>query len=342
MKGMLPVAYRQRAMNVLPRWFLLLFFASVLSACVTHQNAPADAVELPESGFRVIAGQTYTPADWPQELHADIYLPQQEGAKPAVLLVHGGGWERRSPEDLVFVAETLAEAGFVVFNVAYRFAPQHQFPAQLHDLQVAMQWIHRHADQYQVDVQQIGAFGYSSGAHLVSLLGVVAGTGDALDQPHGGPLSRPAAVVAGGTPSDLRKFPAGRLVPQFLGGTLAEIPQVFAAASPVYHVHRGAPPFFLYHGTMDYLVPVDHATDFATTLEAHGVVVETYLMHLRGHVTAFLTSGHAVRAAARFLRSNMAPVDLATCVRTGSQGDRCVTGWLAGAGFRSERVALIR
>lgn len=289
------------------RKLLLTLTTALVAGCATHHNAPEQVTELPDYTHRVIEDQVYTPADWPEPLRADIYLPETRKAQrlPAVLLVHGGGWEGGSPDDVAHIATKLSRNGFVVFNVNYRLAPAYRFPAPLQDLQQAMRWIHTHAARFSVDPQRIGAFGYSAGAHLVSLLGVVAGSGHALDTPFGGPQTRPAGVVAGGTPSDLRKFPGGRLVPQFLGDTLQENPGLFAAASPAWHVSSGSPPHFLYHGTLDYLVPVDHATDLAARLAEHGVAVETYLMHGRGHITAFVTARRAVRAAADFLHRHL-------------------------------------
>ena len=282
----------------------IVFLLAVLSAaCATHTGKQADAgtQTLPETEFRVVRNLTYSPEGWPQELRADVYLPRGSGPFPAVLVVHGGGWEGRSPEDMAGVSERLASQGFVAVNISYRFAPVYQFPAQLHDVQQAMHWIQRNAQDYNIDRAQVAALGYSAGAHLVSLLGVVAGSGGELDSPYGGPETKPYAVVAGGTPSDLRKFTGGTLVPQFLGGTIEQIPDTFAAASPVVHVHDGAPPFFLYHGGADLLVSDDHATDFRARLEEAGVYTELYLLKWRGHLTAFATSGSAIDEAMQFL-----------------------------------------
>lgn len=280
--------------------FLMVVF---LAACATHAGKDADAATqaLPETEFRVVRNLTYSPAGWPEELRADVYQPHGSGPFPAVLVVHGGGWERRSPEDMAGISERLASQGFVAVNISYRFAPAYQFPAQLHDVQQAMHWIQRNAQDYNIDRSQVAALGYSAGAHLVSLLGVVAGSGGELDRPYGGPETKPYAVVAGGTPSDLRKFTGGTLVPQFLGGTIDQIPETFAAASPVVHVHNGAPPFFLYHGAADLLVSDDHATDFRARLDQAGVYTELYLMRWRGHLTAFATSGSAIDEAMQFL-----------------------------------------
>ncbi len=285
---------------------VLLSASAFLNACVNYSaNDQADTV-LRRNSYHVVEAQPYTPPGWPQELMAEVYLPSGDGLHPAVLVVHGGAWAGRNPSDIRGTCKQLAARGFVAVNVAYRFAPEHQFPAQLHDMQQAMRWIHANAERYSIDTRRIAALGYSSGAHLVSLLGLVADTGGDLDRPYGGPLTRPAAVIAGGTPSDLRKFKGGTLVPQFLGGRLNEIPEVYAQASPVEHIHGEAPPFFIYHGASDKLVSADHATDFYEALQGAGVPSELYMLKLHGHVTAFvLSNGFAVKEGMRFLQRVM-------------------------------------
>jgi acetyl esterase/lipase len=62
-----------------------------------------------------------------------------------------------------------------------------------------------------------------------------------------------------------------------------------------------APPFFLFHGGMDSLVPFSQAIRFRGAFQAHRVHSELYETHLRGHVTSFLTAGDAVDKAIGFL-----------------------------------------
>ncbi|WP_051496563.1 alpha/beta hydrolase [Halomonas sp. BC04] len=268
-------------------------------------SATQDTPAQPPYTFQRLSRQTYTPADWPEPLGADIYLPDTPGQtrRPAALVVHGGGWQNRSPQDMRGIAERLASEGFVVANVQYRFAPTYPFPAQLHDLQQAMAWLHRKADEddWRIDTDRIVGVGYSSGAHLVSLLALKGAVGT-LSQPYGGEHARLAAVLAGGTPSDLFKFDDGRLVVEFLGGKRAEVPEQYELASPARHISPDAPPFFLFHGTWDRLVPVDHATDFHALLQQAGIESELYRQPLRGHITSFLTSGRAIGAGIDFLR----------------------------------------
>lgn len=283
---------------------LVISLSLLLSACVTHRGAPPEtsSVELPDTSYELLTNQRYTPEDWPESLEADVYRPIGEGPFPAVLTVHGGGWERRTRQDMAGLAEQLAQSGFVAINISYRFAPAYEFPAQLHDLQQAMHWIHANAKQFRIDRDKVSALGYSAGAHLVSLMAVVAGTDSELDQPYGGLVTRPVAVISGGTPSDLRKFTGGTLVPQFLGGTIDEIPEVFAQASPVTHIHKEAPPFFLYHGGSDLLVSDDHARDFYQALRDKDIYAELYILKLHGHIAAYLNSDKAVAEGMRFLQ----------------------------------------
>lgn len=258
--------------------------------------------------FQALPAMPYTPDDWPQTLNARVLLPDSAASgaeadaalRPAALLVHGGGWQNRSPRDMEPIAEQLASRGFVTVNIEHRFAPAHQFPAQLHDLQQVMAWLHANAEAWRVDTERVVGVGFSSGAHLVSLL-ALAGAEGPLAEPHGGDHARLAAVVAGGIPSDLFKFPDGRLVVEFLGGTRAEVPKQYALASPARQINGTPPPFFLFHGTWDRLVPLDHSTDFQAALVESGGEAELYLQRGRGHFLSFLTRGGAIDAGIDFL-----------------------------------------
>ncbi len=184
-------------------WLLpVLLFA--LNGCTTYINAPdtPSSATLPQTdAFQVYENLVYTPPDWPEALRADVYLPDTPGVakRPAALVVHGGGWQGRSKDDMTDIAKRLARSGIVAVNVTYRFAPQYKFPAQLHDMQQAMAWIHENANAWGIDTSRIAGVGYSSGAHLVSLLALVASEDGALNQP-----------TAGSLPSWQQWFPGAR------------------------------------------------------------------------------------------------------------------------------------
>lgn len=284
---------------------------ALFSACATHVGKPDTAVAATQPSrhaFTVERDQVYSPEGWPQALRGDVYRPAAEGLRPAVLLIHGGGWEvpdRR--HQMESIARRLAERGYVVMNATYRLAPAHQHPAPVEDLQQALLWMRTRSAALSIDPTRMATFGYSAGGHLAALMGSMTApiTGATTGALSGGltasqaPLVR--AVVAGGAPTDLSKWRSGRLVVQYLGGTRDEMPARYAAASPVTHIKPGHPPVFLYHGQADDLVPVDHSLDYKAALDRAGIRNELYLTRGLGHITAFLLDGPAVEAAIGFL-----------------------------------------
>jgi len=222
-------------------------------------------------------------------------------------MVHGGGWAARDKGDMDKISRELVRHGYAVLNINYRFAPVYRYPSQLMDLQQALKWIANHSSRYDLDLDRISAWGYSSGAHLVALLAGYNYTENSmLEQDCNVPRIR--AVVAGGVPSDLRKFKDGPILKRFLGGSRDQMPGVYADASPVFHVSTDDPPVFLYHGNLDLLVRVDHSTDYHEALRDQGVDSGLYLHAARGHATMFLFGGDAREKAIRFIkRTNAAP-----------------------------------
>jgi acetyl esterase/lipase len=282
---------------------LILVTGSVLAGCSTYLG-PDPAADPGDEAYaidRVIEGIVYTPEDWPQALAGDLYLPARRGSLPVVLAVHGGGWANRSRDDMQDISRKLARHGYAVFNIGYRFAPRYIYPAQLHDLQQALRWLSANSARYRLDTERVNTWGYSSGAHLAALLGSYEDADGAADLP------RVNAVVAGGTPSDLRKYDDSPIVMRFMGGDRDQMPDRYADASPVSHIGAGDPPVFLYHGKLDYLVTVDQATDYYQALHTAGIDAELYLQSWRGHMSMFLFGGDAEDRAIAFLnRQNAA------------------------------------
>lgn len=270
------------------------------AACAFRADGPAGASPVSTAEYRVQRHLIYTPADWPQQRQADLWLPRGPGPHPAVLLVHGGGWERGTRSDMDDIAERLARRGYAAVSVSYRFAPEHLFPAPLHDLQQALRWMRAHAEQYGFDPRRIAAWGYSAGGQLAALLGVIGGN-DALDAPHGGEQARVRAVVAGGTPFDLSRYENSPLTSRYLGATREENPALHALASPITHVSPGDAPMFIYHAGWDAVVPLEPAEAMKAALDAAQVPAELFVVKDHGHFTLFLLDQASAQAAIDFL-----------------------------------------
>lgn len=270
------------------RFISLLAMASASMAC--HANPTMAA---PKSRFVIRKDVAFTPGTWPSRLLADLYIPLADEPTPAVLLIHGGGWngtERRS--DMDGIARNLAKRGYFVMNATYRLTPDWKFPAQTQDLEQALAYMRKNSDELNIDTSRIATFGYSAGGHLAALIG--------LD-----PANDVKAIVAGGAPTDLSFWPDGRLTGLLLGGPVKGNEAIYRMASPVHQVKKDSPPVFIYHGTADDLVPIEHPKAFVSVLEKNGVLHKTYWIEGRSHIMSHLFPAGAIREATDFLDQHL-------------------------------------
>jgi acetyl esterase/lipase len=238
--------------------------------------------------------------------HLDICLPAIPKtapltARPAIVEVHGGSWayDDESDPDWQDVCQWLASIGYVTANVDYRLAPAHPFPAGIHDVEAAVEWMRAPAQtsRYGIDPRQIGAFGGSAGGNLVSLLGTL-GSGSTSTG------HRVAAVAEMSGPIDLTASGPERHhflihVRQYLNcTTLTSCPQA-AQASPDHHVDSSDPPFFVSNST-DELIPLEQSANFVKVLRSKGVSTTFVTLEGQKHSIAGLDPAMRSRIAAFF------------------------------------------
>jgi acetyl esterase/lipase len=213
------------------------------------------------------------------ELHVDIYEPAAPGAgiHPAVMLIHGGGWDSLDKSTMRSMGQLLARSGFVGFAADYRLfnGKQNRWPAQLDDVQRAVRWVRANAAKYHVNPERIGAFGHSAGAQLAALLGME-DTRDNSDPALAKYSSKVQAVVDVSGPTDftVEHDPDGiAYLTNFLGGDYSKHPEVWRDASPAFHVSKADAPFLIVHGTRDESVPISQAQELFDKLQSAGVPV---------------------------------------------------------------------
>ena len=97
---------------------------------------------------------------------ADVIVPVGEGPHPVLVYLHGGGWVCGSPKTHRKLAHRFAEAGYLVFNVDYRLAPEHPFPTPFEDCLAATRWAHREAARFGGDATRLAIGGDSAGGNL--------------------------------------------------------------------------------------------------------------------------------------------------------------------------------
>jgi acetyl esterase/lipase len=252
------------------------------------------------------------------ELRLDLYVPDVRPA-PVCIWLHGGGWMRgargdRAEQRLV----PMAESGVAVAAVEYRLSGQATFPAPLDDARAAVRWLRAHAADHGLDAARVGAWGASAGGHLAALLAL---TADGSDAEMGD--SSVQAVVTWFVTSDLvqREFdvPEGP-PPPFLTGpapepsrearllgveSVRENRALALAASPVTHVHPGAPPFLLVHGDRDGMVPSEQSRQLYRALRAEGADATLWLLHGANHEDPAFEEPASLAAVAAFFRQHL-------------------------------------
>src|SRR5262249_40671632 len=130
-------------------------------------------------------------------LQGDLYLPKGTGPFPALVAVHGGGWQQGVRGQFQFWGPYLAAHGYALFTISYRLAKKgtKTFPHAVHDVVAAVQFLRANAADHRIDPERLALFGASAGAHLASLAALGANAGKFLDGYPGDPQAKASAKV---------------------------------------------------------------------------------------------------------------------------------------------------
>lgn len=233
----------------------------------------------------------------------DVHRPADPNGY-GIVVIPGSGWhmalaldtrrlsQRVSADDPR--TQALLDGGYTLFAINHRAAPRFRYPAAVEDAQRAVRFVRHHAATYGIDPDRIGAYGGSSGGHLVSMLGVTDGNGHPDDEsPINRHSSKVQAVVALYPATDLGAFASGpdgdKAAPaSFVGTRPSRNPQsaealLYAEASPVFHVSPDDPPVLLVHGDADTVVPFSQSELFQEALAKSGVIVDFIRVPGGGH-----------------------------------------------------------
>lgn len=230
----------------------------------------------------------------------DIYIPETPIASPipAIIFIHGGGWERSDKGEKLCVIKFshLATHGFIVASINYRLSGVAPFPAAVEDSKCAVRWLRANADKYNVDPDRIAVAGYSAGGHLAMMVGLVDETVGL--EGNGGWQefsSRVQAVCSFYGPTDFVSRYIEKPVSthpthiKFLGGTMEEKPEIYKAASPINYVTEDDPPLLLVHGELDETVPYSDSKRMYQAYQQAGLEAELVKVSGAGH--NFLPAG---------------------------------------------------
>lgn len=244
------------------RWCAVLIAAFTFSAAAQTWDPPV--------GRRV----TYKKVDG-RELGLWILEPKDVGARdyaaerPAVLLIHGGGWVNGAPGVHNDQAKAVAAHGAVAILLQYRLlaATSHEEPRIcVEDTKSAMRWIRTHASELHLDPKKIAAGGSSAGGYNAAYAAVGSESAAPLWDDSQDDLrvsARPDALVL--------------LNPALDVHYASNLFHHDEKLSPMSYVNKDAPPMLIMSGSDDPVIHADVLRKYAGQLKAAGARCELHI-----------------------------------------------------------------
>ena len=280
----------------------------------TATMTPAGTPTLPPARYGVLVRRSLAYGPRPGET-LDVCAPEgAAGTRPAIVLLHGGGFVNGDKADVQDQCSYLASQGFVVANANYRLAPANSWPDQVVDAQLAVRWLRAQASQLGVDPTRVCSDGVSAGANLAVFLGIL-GTIHPGDEAglYANESPRVRCVVDAFGPVDL---PALLQIPQYqilaqtlLGPNVSDEAAIAHDASPLFFVTSRSAPALIIQGARDTFVPPQQSRELQQALQRDGVLVQ-YISYDGGHAFSGLTQhqvGVIEAQAFLFLETQLAP-----------------------------------
>ena len=173
-------------------------------------------------------------------LHLDAYLYKSEEKKPAVILVHGGGWKSGDKRMMKTLAQKIAENGYQCFAIEYRLSDEARYPAAINDVKKAIKFLKKNAEKFNFGKNKIAILGTSSGGQMAALIGAkYPNLVDAVINIDG--------ILAFHHPQSKE----GEVAAKWLGGTFDEKPKIWEDASPLTHVNKNSNPILFINSQFD-------------------------------------------------------------------------------------------
>lgn len=209
---------------------------------------------------------------------------------PLIFNIHGGSFIMGDKAIRSGISEAWADAGYFVFSINYRKAPEVDMLGLLKDCAAAWNYLPTLAENYNIDLSRLIITGDSSGTFCAAFLTAIA-FDDALRAETEMPelKAKPAAALFHGGFYDMDRFLQLKMplnvVPDLVSlickfpvnrdlSNIGEYPH-YAALSPINYVNPGWCPSFVSWSESDFIVPGQGAP-MAQALRENSVPVETF------------------------------------------------------------------
>lgn len=252
------------------------------------------------SNYQQTANQAYGP-NARQQL--DVFVPAKPVANAdVVVFIYGGRWQFGSKDEYRFVADGLAEKGFIAVIPDYGLFPQVDWRDMIADTAAAYRWTETHIASFGGNPRRIFIMGHSSGAHLATMVAL-----DAAVRSQAGTSRAPCGLIGLAGPYD------------FLPIEDADVQQVFKTANPliesqpIYYVTDKAPPMLLLTGAADTTVKPGNTDRFAAAIKARGGKAEVIQYPDVAHIGIMLGLARSLSFMAPTLQDSTSFIQRTAC-----------------------------
>lgn len=208
-----------------------------------------------------------------KDLKCSVCMPKHRGEQekfPLLIWLCGGGFQVMDKDVWWPQWIEFSRKGVIVASVEYRTNNETCFPDSLADVKAAIRYFRSHADKYAIDPERIFIGGESAGGALACLAGV--SDGEAHKKYEVGEWLETDSRVQG-----VIDFYG---VVDRMARPLGKDPEL---ASAINFVTSDTPPFLIFHGDHDDLVPIDQSERMYEKLCENGVRAEYYVLEGEGH-----------------------------------------------------------
>ena len=252
---------------------------------ITYASVPFFIMDVPNKDLKLNVMRRMTPSAFGSE-------EKKKSKQPLFVWICGGAWMTSDRNYHMPWLMNFVKAGFVVASVDYRLSNNEAFPGALCDVKAAIRYLRAHADLYGIDTEHVFVGGESAGGYLANIVGVTGKTrkydvGDYLDQ-----SSAVAGVLSFYGLCDFTlkttENPEGQkkqeeinsLMPPvsdvFMGFSIKAHPEKTAESCVLNYITPETPPFFIAHGSNDFVVNVKQSDVLYDKLEEKAVKCAYY------------------------------------------------------------------
>lgn len=201
-------------------------------------------------------------------LTLDIYGPIKQIYKssPVLLYVHGGSFaygDKNIPDALSPILDTFREQGYTIISTSYELMKNKEsFNKQISDVKDTIRWIYKNNSAYNLDPNEIGVIGISSGAYL-SLMAGYSDDGDFISDLELSKFSSKVKYLidfAGPTDLSLLNTKGLNYDLSKIFSSIKNKENIIQKYNPIDYVNPKIPNTLIIHSNSDAMVPYESST----------------------------------------------------------------------------------